>query len=231
MDQHTNIGPLTRDQVRELDRLAIESLGIPGIVLMENAAAGAAAELRARLGRRAKAAILCGGGNNAGDGYAMARHLHNHGHGVTLYALKDPAKLTGDAATNHAICQRMGLPIEQLADAGAIEAAADRWAEADAVVDALLGTGFAGEVREPQATAIRLLNAMSGPTVLAVDVPSGLDCQTGEAAEACVRADVTATFVARKTGFDVAEARRWLGEVVVVGIGAPPELVERVRRS
>ncbi|MEX0745612.1 MAG: NAD(P)H-hydrate epimerase [Phycisphaeraceae bacterium] len=232
MNQHTNIGSLTRYQVREVDRLAIEQLGIPGLVLMENAALGATQALLSRLKPargRARVAVLCGGGNNGGDGYAMARHLHNAGLAVTVYALKDPAKLTGDAATNHTICQRMGLAIELVLDASAIEATARQWGEAAAVVDALLGTGFAGEVREPMATAIRQVKDLTGPLVLAVDVPSGLDCQTGEVAGATVRADVTVTFVARKTGFDAAGAAAWLGEVVVVGIGVPPELIEQVR--
>lgn len=232
MNQHSSNAPLTRDQVREVDRLAIESLGIPGIVLMENAARGATQALLARLAPPrppARVAIVCGGGNNGGDGYAMARHLHNHGCAVTLDAMKDPAGLSGDAATNHAICRRMGLAIEPVLEKPAIEAAAQRWAAADAVVDAMLGTGFAGEVREPMATAIRQLNALSGPLVLAVDVPSGLDCQSGAAAEATVRADVTVTFVARKTGFDAPGAAAWLGEVVVADIGAPPELIDRVR--
>lgn len=232
MTQNTNIGPLSREQVREVDRRAIDRLGIPGIVLMENAAIHAVAELLAALqpapGRPPRVAVLCGGGNNAGDGYAMARHLHNHGAAVAIHALKDPARLTGDAATNHLICQRMGLPITAVLDAPAVQDAARAWADVDAVVDAMLGTGFAGEVREPIATAIEQVNAGQGPLVLAVDVPSGLDCQSGRPATATVRADVTVTFVARKVGFAAPSAAAHLGRVVVADIGAPPELIAEV---
>ncbi|MEX0654023.1 MAG: NAD(P)H-hydrate epimerase [Phycisphaeraceae bacterium] len=245
MEQDTNIAPLTRGQVREVDRLAIEELGIPGMVLMENAAAGAVRVLLDTLAQRRgiapgrggglSVAVLCGGGNNGGDGYAMARHLHNHGAAVTLYAFKPPAELRGDALTNCAICQRMGLPIVPAIEEMDLTAMAEGWAQADAVVDALLGTGFSGTVRPSLAAVMARVNALAGPVVLAVDVPSGLDCDSGTVGPggtaAAVRADVTVTFVARKVGFDKPGAAAWLGEVVVVGIGAPPELVVRVWRG
>ncbi|MEX2389500.1 MAG: NAD(P)H-hydrate epimerase [Phycisphaeraceae bacterium] len=245
MEQDTNIAPLTRGQVREVDRLAIEELGIPGVVLMENAAAGAVRVLLDTLGqargiapghgRGLSVAVLCGGGNNGGDGYAMARHLHNQGVAVTIYAFKPPAELRGDALTNCAICQRMGLTIVPAPEGVEMGAMAAGWEQADAVVDALLGTGFSGTVRPSLAAAIARVNALDGPVVLAVDVPSGLDCDSGQVAgggeDAAVRADVTVTFVARKVGFDKPGAAAWLGAVVVVGIGAPPELAMRVRQA
>lgn len=227
---------LTREQVRQVDRLAIEQLGIPGIVLMENAARGATDAVLAYLNTRrqiafasASAVILCGGGNNGGDGYAMARHLHNRGVKVALYALKAPADLQGDAATNCTICQHMGLPIHLLGDDEvAISKAAAVWAKADLLVDAILGTGFQGEVREPAASIIARVNRLAQPVVVAVDVPSGLDCQTGTPSSATIQADLTVTFVASKTGFDQPAAKAVLGEVVVADIGVPPELIARI---
>ena len=226
---------LTREQVRQVDRLAIDQLGIPGIVLMENASRGAAEVALAHLqthrqitADKASAVILCGGGNNGGDGYAIARHLHNRGVKVTLYALKAPAELDGDAAINCTICQRMGLPIHILTDAKAVAEAAKAWNQADLLIDAILGTGFHGEVREPAAIAITHANQLSQPVIIAVDVPSGLDCQTGTPSNATIAADVTVTFVAVKTGFAQAAARAVLGQVVVADIGVPPELIAEV---
>jgi len=139
--------------------------------------------------------------------------LHNAGCDVTVVAAKPMGDLAGDAAINGAIVVRMGLPIVDCLPEGA-----------DLIVDALLGTGFHGRVREPIAGYIRAING-SGACVLAVDVPSGLDCDTGLPADPTVRADVTVTFVAEKTGFVAAEAGNWLGRVVVADIGAPPAVI------
>lgn len=214
--------PLTRDQVREVDRRAIEDFGLPGIALMENAGRGAAVILHERA-PQARVGIVCGKGNNAGDGFAIARHLANLGHDVHLLLAADPAGLRGDAAINWRVADRMELPAVMLESAtqadweGAI-------AGADWIVDALLGTGAVGPPRGAIATAIAAVNAVAardGAHVLAVDLPSGLDCDSGVVAEPCIRADLTATFVAPKVGFETRAARGVLGEVQVVDIGAP----------
>ena len=238
----TGLPTLTRDQVREVDRIAIEELAVPGIVLMENAAINATeallSHLRSHWGRGTTGlgvAVLCGGGNNGGDGYAIGRQLHNRGAAVTCYAFKEPAELTGDAATNHSICRHMRLPIESVPDPSALRAATDRWGRVDVIVDALLGTGFHGEVRQPMAGAIDVVNGLREgeyrrrPMVLAVDVPSGLDCAEGAPTNATMRADLTVTFVAAKTGLLTDAARPHVGELAVADIGVPPALVERVR--
>jgi NAD(P)H-hydrate epimerase len=215
---------LTRSQVREIDRRAIEEFGLPGIVLMENAGRGAA-ELLHGLAPGASVAIVCGKGNNAGDGFVIARHLENLGHVVRLLLACDPAELRGDAAIAWRVADKACIPAAPLATATAAE-----WerslAEADWIVDALLGTGVTGSPRDAIATAIEAVNAAArhGAKVFAVDLPSGLDCDTGEPLGPCVRADVTATFVARKVGFDAPAAAPWLGDVRVVGIGAPRAL-------
>jgi len=223
--------PLTRAEVRDVDRAAIEDFGLPGIALMENAGRNAAHLLHG-LGGPGPVAIACGRGNNGGDGFVIARHLENLGHDVRLLLACDPAGLAGDAAVNHRVVERAGIPLTCLA-------AADRamWeravAEAGWIVDALLGTGATGIVRGPVAVAIDAINAVrdaaAGKTrVFAVDLPSGMDCDAGTPLGTCVRADVTGTFVSRKSGFDVPGADRFTGAVHVLDIGVPRALLRRI---
>lgn len=240
-DQHDATIHLTRAQSRELDRLAIEELGIPGVVLMENAGIGASdivagmVQSRVCSGDIGQVTIICGGGNNGGDGYVMARHLSIAGHRVALFATVDPASLQGDAAINAAVCERTGLVPQLVLDEAQLLDCVASWGQADVIVDAILGTGFSGDqVRPHTAAVIDAMNTASagstasGPLVLAVDVPSGLDCDTGRAADSVIRADATVTFAASKVGFAEAGAIAVLGEVFVVSIGTPPGLVERV---
>lgn len=209
---------LTREQVRAIDRLAVERYGIPSIVLMENAARAVTDVAWTMLGGKAGTAlILCGGGNNGGDGLAMARHLHNRGCDVTIGLLVDPAKYKGDALVNWNIVRAMGLtaqPYERGQLAGA-----------SLVVDAIFGTGLDKPPREPFGAVAAEINE-AGVPVLAVDVPSGLDCETGVPPGMCVKASRTVTFVAEKTGFAQAGARQWLGDVTIGDIGCPREFVD-----
>ncbi len=218
---------LSRAEVRELDRRAIEEFGVPGVVLMENAGRGAAEVLMRQLNPdRWQVLIVCGAGNNGGDGFVIARHLDRHSYPVKVWLVGHPDKLTPDAAVNYhivtrsrincAVCEPPAVdPL--LADLAVTQ---DNW-----VVDALFGTGLTGAVREPYDRVIAAINNCGGP-ILAVDIPSGLDCDTGKPLGPTVRADHTVTFVAPKAGFAAAEAREWLGEVHVVGIGAPRKLLE-----
>ncbi|HYF51354.1 MAG TPA: NAD(P)H-hydrate epimerase [Planctomycetota bacterium] len=236
---------LTREQARKIDQIAIEQFGIPGIVLMENAARGCAEQifvmLREHYGADEgyRAAILCGGGNNGGDGYAIARHLHNFGVAVSVYSIVEPASLKGDAATNRWICAKIAeacaggegprLEIKDVPEGVALAGSAIEWEKADVIVDALLGTGFSGALRPHVAEAIRLCNQASeraNKPVVAVDVPSGLDCDTGKA-ELAVRATMTVTFIAQKKAFLEEGAEDWTGSVMVVDIGAPPEALRK----
>ena len=218
---------LNRQQSREIDRIAIEEYGLPGTVLMENAGRGAA-EWLVELGIHGPAAICCGKGNNGGDGFVIARHLANRGCSVSLLLFSPPDQLTGDAAIAYGVVERMRLPCVQIPDSLGWEDVRRQLAQADWIVDALLGTGTKGAPREPFASAIRAINE-SARKVLAVDLPSGLDCETGEAAGECIRADATATFVSQKTGFDSPAARPFLGTVRVISIGAPAAILDRVR--
>lgn len=228
---------LDRKAVREVDRAAIEDYGISGVVLMENAARGLcehALRMLVGAGGRGKtgpekrgigeplALIVCGSGNNGGDGYALARHLHNAQVGVVLAAIGEP-KPGSDAAANRDICRKMALrEIGPDALTG--------FAGADLIVDALFGTGLDRPIEGPAAAIINWINS-TGKPVLAVDVPSGLDCDTGRPLGVCVRAAATVTFVALKPGFLAPESKEWTGRIDVVDIGVPRELVERLSRS
>jgi NAD(P)H-hydrate epimerase len=214
---------LGREEVRTIDRRAIEEFGVPGIVLMENAGRGAAEVLRT-LGATGPVAICCGKGNNGGDGYVIARHLDNAGVPVRVLLFCRPEELTGDAATAYQIIARSGLAIVDFAGQPLDDATLRRELAADWVVDALFGTGLSGPVRSPFDRVIVAINAGSA-RVLAVDIPSGLDCETGVPLGTAVRAHHTVTFVARKKGFANPAAGEWLGQVHVVGIGAPRVLV------
>jgi NAD(P)H-hydrate epimerase len=183
-----------------------------------------------------RAVVLCGGGNNGGDGYVVARHLTNAGMECVIYAAVEPRSLKGDARVQADIADRMGVPIEPITDQAALSSCAQQWKNSNVSVDALLGTGFRGDVRPEMARVIEACNEARRATtnrgiVVAVDVPSGLDCDTGQAGNPTVKADITVTFVARKIGFKAPEARPYLGRVVVAGIGTPPSLIDRVRHE
>jgi NAD(P)H-hydrate epimerase len=226
---------LSRDEVRTVDRLAIGEYGLPGIVLMENAGRNAAALLHALATERGCAGtvtIACGKGNNAGDGFVIARHLENLGREVRLLLACDPADYAGDAAINHRVAARSALPLHRLDVADRVE-----WERAlsgaDWIVDALLGTGVTGPARGSIATAIEAINASRDrgtARVFAVDLPSGLDCDTGRPLGPCVRADVTGTFVTRKLGFDQPGAEAFTGPVHVLDIGVPRALLLQTGR-
>lgn len=224
---------LTRSQLREIDRRAIEDYGIPGVVLMENAGRNAA-EIIAKLSdeiaspRTQPIAIVCGRGNNGGDGYVIARHLHNMGRAVLLFLAAPMDSLTGDAAMNANIVRRMGLPCHTIDTIEAVERHCDDLHEAFIIVDALLGTGFSGAMRSPFDAIIQAMNAAPRAVRIAIDVPSGLDCDTGAPSPATLRADHTITFVAPKIGFAAPSAAEYVGELHVADIGAPIELIAAV---
>jgi len=218
---------LTRNQIREFDRLAIHKYGIPGVVLMENAGRAVADQCLKLLPSQASVAILCGGGNNGGDGYVIARHLHLADLNVTLYRRVERCKVSGDADVHCRITERMGLQARSIQTAADIPTLVPEWSRADLLVDALLGTGFTGPLRSPIADIIRAVNGLALP-VVAVDLPSGLDCDSGSPADPTIRAQVTVTFVAQKPGLLAPQAQAYLGQVVVAQIGAPLEICDEV---
>lgn len=214
---------LCRDQVRAVDRVAIEQWGIPGILLMENAGRGVA-DVMDRLGISGPVVIACAKGNNGGDGLVLARHLHLRGRQAVVLLVGAPDDLSGDAAWNLSLLRRTSVPVE--VDVSVDDAIVKQHLDsADWVVDALLGTGAQGEPRPPIGPWIELLNVTSCKK-LAMDVPSGLDAQTGVPATTTFRADHTCTFVAHKAGFVNPLARPFLGDVHLLDIGLPWETVE-----
>ena len=197
---------------RALDEWAIGGRGIPGLDLMERAGEGLT-NLVCELAPTGTIAVVCGKGNNGGDGLVAARLLRVLGRDVRVLLLAAPDELRGDAKTN---CERLpGSPPESFDPAGLDGA--------DAIVDAILGTGFSGEPRDPASTAIAAINAAgsAGAVVVACDVPSGVDGSTGEIAGEAVRADATATFHAAKPGLWIAPGKAHAGDVRVIDIGIP----------
>ena len=220
---------LTRAQVRDLDRRAVEEYGLPGIVLMENAGRGAA-ELLLRLAPdQTRFLILCGPGNNGGDGFVMARHLQTHGIEADVLFFGNLESLPADAAINAAVWQKTGSL--RIASAGMpLDAESRQTIEKSSgwIVDALFGTGLTRPLGPPFDEVVAAVNARGRP-VLAVDIPSGLDCDTGLPLGPTIRAAHTATFVAPKRGFLAGEAAPYFGAVHVIDIGAPKKLVDEYR--
>lgn len=215
----------SREQVRDLDRRACAEFGVPGIVLMENAGRGTAELLRG-LGIHGRVLICCGPGNNGGDGMVIARHLDNWHVPVSVLLFARPESLRGDAATNFQIVSRSAIPLEIMPPERVdLARLCTALATAEWTVDALFGTGLRGPVQAPFPEVIELINGHAG-RILAVDIPTGLDCDTGEPAGATIRAHHTATFVGLKKGFLQPPARPFLEQVHVIGIGAPRKLSE-----
>ncbi len=209
-------------QMREMDRQTSDDYGVPSVVLMENAALRVVEEIERRwaplLGKRV--AVVCGKGNNGGDGLAIARHLATRfGVDVTAWLAADPEALAGDATANYNMARKFGLNVRR------VEAAlAPPLAHADLVVDALLGTGIKGAVTGLAADLVNDIND-SGRPVVAVDLPSGLDADTGHVDGPCVRADLTITFALPKFGLLVFPGAEYVGELIVADIGMPRQVM------
>lgn len=215
---------LTCAEVRDVDVRAVRDFGLPSIVLMENAGRNCA-ELLLQLGVSGPVVICAGKGNNGGDGFVMARHLRNHGVDVRLLLFASPAGLKGDAATNYHVLQAsdwQGERFETVPDDSSI---ATHFASAQWIVDALLGTGSQGELREPFKAVVSRINQFD-KKVFAVDLPTGLDADSGVPGSVCLRADHTATFVASKIGFANPLAKSVIGQLHVIDIGIPSVMLD-----
>ncbi|MSU79959.1 MAG: NAD(P)H-hydrate epimerase [Gemmataceae bacterium] len=214
------ITTLTREQVRAYDKHAIEQIGIPSVVLMENAGRGAAEVLRT-LGIHGKVAICCGKGNNGGDGLVLARHLANWGFDTLSLLFAHPDQLAPDAGSQWKIVQKMSVASKIiLARSTAIDESilAATFAQADWIVDAMFGTGLTGPLRPPFDRIVEIINEAT-KRVLAIDIPSGLDCDTGVALGRTIRAAHTVTFVAQKQGFTNPTSATYTGTIHVADIG------------
>lgn len=214
------IRALSRAEVRSIDARAADELGLSTLVLMENAGHGAARLLRRHAAPGGRVVVACGSGNNGGDGGVVARHLDAWGFDVRVVWFADPTRLAPDARAQHDILARAGIAQEDWPGEPPPERLEALLDAADWVVDGLLGTGLSRPVDGPLRRVIAAINAAGRP-VLALDLPSGLDCDTGQPLGLAVQARLTASFVAPKRGFDTPDARRYTGEVHVVEIGVP----------
>jgi len=216
-------------QVRALDAYAIETLGVPGYTLMKRAGEAALRYLRTRFPVAHRIVIVCGAGNNGGDGYVLARFAHAAGLTVTTLAATSPDSLRGDARQAYEDLRASGVPVQPYAP--------ERFADGELIVDALLGTGLRGPARAEVARIISDING-SGRPVLAVDVPSGLDSDTGVPLGESVRADCTVTFVGLKTGLFIGDGPEFAGtvffddlEITADPAAATPARAERILDS
>ncbi len=233
----------TVERIREVDRIALESFGIPGLVLMENAGRGAADWILASMFQSSipqqspphqRVLILCGCGNNGGDGFVIARHLHAADVPVAVWIFGESDRMAPDAMTNYSILAKTRVPCRWISmatgDSNQVWMQAEM-GSVDLIVDAMLGSGGTGSPRGAMATAIDVANSIANHrsvTRIAIDIPTGLNAATGEPHPCTFRADVTLTFVAPKIGFDSPNAKEAIGRVVVLPIGVPPEVIEMV---
>ena len=213
--------------VREIERLAIEAGGIPGIDLMERAGLEAWRVLRDRWPAARRVAVVAGPGANGGDGFVVARLAAGGGLSVSVALIGDPARLAGDARIAYRRMLDAGL---EPAPPGAFAGDATPGAHPDVIVDALFGTGLTREISGPAAGAIRTMNASPAP-VLALDVPSGIHADTGRALGCAARAAVTPTFIGLKQGLFTREGRGCAGEIVYCDLGVPGHVLARVEAS
>jgi len=221
------IPTVTVDQMREIDRLMIEEMEISLLQMMENAGRTLATQARRLLGddiRGRRIVVLAGPGGNGGGGMAAARRLCNWGADVSVILGRDVGELHGVPAHQLAILRHMGVPVQDRVHAGPDRSALG---SADLIVDALIGYSLRGAPREPIASLIREANA-AGPPILALDIPSGLDGDSGAAAEPTIRAAATLTLALPKVGLLRPAARAWVGDAYVADISVPEAVYRRL---
>lgn len=207
--------------VREIDKLTTGKYGIPGLVLMENAGRATADVLLDNFAYAMKVAVFAGGGNNGGDGFVIARHLISEGLDVDTYTVSDPKKYRGDALTNYKALKNIGGNIIELNNS------LRKYKQADVIVDALFGTGLDREVTGFYKKLIEFINSQGVPTI-AVDIPSGLDSNSGHPLGTAVLADITVTFVLPKLGISIYPGVEYAGEIYVADIKTPKFLEDEI---
>jgi ADP-dependent NAD(P)H-hydrate dehydratase / NAD(P)H-hydrate epimerase len=225
---------LTAAEMREVDRLTVERHGVPGLTLMENAGRSVAEFIEQRFPRleRRRIVVLCGKGNNGGDGFVAARHLLGMGAKPDVYLFAASGEVQGDAGVNLGRWQDAAGEAHVVLGADKMPAAKAALASADIIVDALLGAGARGPVEGLLREAIEAVNGRKrGQSVVAVDIPSGLAADTGEAQGAAAKASYTVTFTAPKVGMLLGSADSYVGQLEVRAIGSPAELIEEVGKG
>ena len=207
--------------MRRLDAGATNEFKIPGLLLMENAGRSVAEEIL-KTGAQ-KIAVICGKGNNGGDGFVVARHLHNHGREPEITLIGARADIKGDALLNLEIAEKMGISVHTYDDVVSL-----KLERSDLIVDAIFGIGLSRNVGEPYKSTIEKINKLSasGTTVVSIDVPSGLNADTGEVMGVAVRANITVTLACEKEGLRTGEGPRYAGRIVVGYISLPRSLMK-----
>ena len=220
---------VTASEMQEMDRRTIEEFGIPGIVLMENAGRGATRFLLEQIPdiKKKQVGVIAGRGNNGGDGFVMARYLSQKGIRVKVYLLSKADRVKGDAATNLKFLKPLEIPLTEIPDAKALAQYHSEMAGFDVWIDAILGTGLKSDVKGFYKKAIEFINELNKP-VLAVDIPSGLNSDTGQVCGACIQADATATFAFAKTGHHMHPGAQYTGALRIVDIGLPTHIAAAV---
>jgi hydroxyethylthiazole kinase-like uncharacterized protein yjeF len=223
-----NMEYITPEKMREIDRRTQEEFDIPAAILMENAGRAVfqtAMEMLCEKQEK-KVTVVCGRGNNGGDGFVAARHLMNNGIDVSIFLVADTKELKGEAKANYhraeKVAKTMGKVVEVLNEKN-LSSFGGKLGGTSLIIDGLFGTGLAREVGEPEKSIIQLINDSQKP-VLAVDVPSGLDAANGNVLGVCIKANKTVTFARPKTGFVGNE--RYTGEMITADISIPAVLLD-----
>ena len=216
---------VTAAEMRQIDQDTIEGIGIPGIVLMETAGNAIVSAIERHYPTCKRVGIFAGKGNNGGDGIVIARQLAHLCRDVHLFLVSPSDNFTGEADTNLQIAKNLGLRIDEILTETAQSVALNHITRCDLLVDAIFGTGLRGEVREPIATLINVINNLSIP-ILSVDLPSGLDADTGNSLGTCVKADRTVTIGLPKRGLLVHPGAELAGKLEVVDIGFPQQVID-----
>jgi hydroxyethylthiazole kinase-like uncharacterized protein yjeF len=218
-----------RDMQR-MDKYTIEEIGLPGVVLMENAGAKVAEEILVGSPcQNPKIVILAGGGNNGGDGFVIARRLADFGLEPLICLLVNPNRIKGDARINYDAYINRELPIFYLDENNTLQDLKDILQQADILVDAILGTGVNGPVREPFGQVISMVNEYAGEKlIIAVDIPSGVSSDTGKVEGEAIKATKTITFVFPKKGFFLGDGPMHIGDWKAVDISVPPSIAKKL---
>lgn len=219
------------EQMRKADEVSIRDFNIPGIVLMENAALGIVKEIegeiqRGRLPKKGTVTIICGTGNNGGDGFAAARHLKTMEWCAEVFICGDERKITGDALTNLNIIRMLGISILSMEDSN-IEALDSMLNRSHIIIDAMLGTGFKGRLKSNYETIVDKINKQH-KYVLSIDNPTGLNCDTGFAEGRCIKANKTVTLGMPKIGLVINDGPHYCGELSVCGLSIPEQIYEKI---
>lgn len=217
-----------RKEMQLMDQYTMDVIGLPGVVLMENAGAKVAEEVIASSScKNTRVIVLAGAGNNGGDGFVIARKLHDSGYDCMVCLIADPVKIKGDAKIHFEVYKKRELPLWYFYE-NSSQQLQHILSEADVIVDAMLGTGLSCPAREPFTEVILLVNGLKSKIIISVDIPSGVNSDTGEVVGTAVKASKTVSFVYPKKGFFLQDGPKYIGEWKTVDISVPPFIVEEL---